>query len=256
MQRARSRGEFDDEDTKRRRVKTEQEEELSAEQKLRQSIEREPKKQANYLELAQICTNDERYGEAEELLATAYDLSDGDVEIREKWEDVQLRHFRQKIARTQDPEAKKKLQEQYFEKDLEACKNRVERHPANLSLRYDLGYRYMLTKQYNEAIRELQAAKNDPRRKGLCSLVLGQCFQQIKQYRLAMSNYEAAIREIPDRDAENKKRALYFAGRLAMSKHVDDRATAEKHLTTLAGLDFTYKDVSTLLDKLAGVGEN
>ena len=44
---------------------------------------------------------------------------------------------------------------------------------------------------------------------------LGQCFQEIKQYRLAMNNYESAIHEIPDRDADNKKRALYRAGRLA-----------------------------------------
>ena len=137
---------------------------------------------------------------------------------------------------------------------MEVCKNRVERYPNNLAFKYELGYRYMLTKRYAEAIRELQVAKNDPRRKGACMLVLGQCFQHIKQYRLAMSHYESAIQEIPDRDADNKKRALYLAGRLAMAlKDVD---AAEKHLTTLAGLDFTYKDVSALLDKIAKLREN
>ncbi len=256
VQRARSRGEYDDDATKQRRVKAEQEEEVSVEQKLRQSLKAEPKNLTHYLELAQICTNDERYSEAEELLSKAYELSDGDPDVHEKWEDAQLRRFRQRIAHAEDPEVKKKLQEEFFQKDLEACQHRVERHPNNLSLKYELGYRYMLTKQYSEAIRELQAAKNDPRRKGVCSLVLGQCFQQIKQYRLAMSNYEAAIKEIPDHETDNRKRALYLAGRLAMSKHVNDMAAAEKHLATLAGLDFNYKDVSALLDKLSGLGDN
>ena len=85
-------------------------------------------------------------------------------------------------------------------------------------------------------------------------LALGQCFQQIKQYRLAMSHYEEAIKEIADRDAGNKKLALYLAGRLATAmKNLD---VGEKHLTTLAGLDFSYRDVSTLLDKIAQMREN
>lgn len=218
------------------------------EETILQSIEQEPENLTHYLELSQICINDERYKDAKELLAKAYKLS-GNADIREKWEDAQLRHLRQRIVLAEDPEAKKKLQTEYFEKDLEVCKNRVERYPSNLAFRYELGYRYMLTKRYVEAIGELQAAKTDPRRRGVCMLVLGQCFQQIKQYRLAMSHYESAIEKIPDRDADNKKRALYFAGRLAMG--LNDVDTAEKHLSALAGVDFAYKDVPSLLDKIA-----
>jgi hypothetical protein len=35
-----------------------------------------------------------------------------------------------------------------------------------------------------------------------------------------------------------------------------DIDVAEKHLAALAALDFTYKDVSTLLDKVAKLREN
>jgi tetratricopeptide (TPR) repeat protein len=111
-----------------------------------------------------------------------------------------------------------------------------------------------LTHHYAEAIRELQLAQNDPRRKGPCMLALGQCFQQIKQYKMAITHYRSAIQEIPDRDAHNKKRALYLAGRLALA--LKDFDAAEKHLTTLGAMDFTYKDVSALLDKLARLREN
>ena len=256
VQKARSRGEFgdDDETSRKLRVRDQQQEAASFEQKLLERIKNEPRDMTHYLELSQHYVTGERYRESEELLAKAYEISDGDPDIREKWEDSQLRHLRQRIGATTDPEAKKRLQAEYFERDVQACKNRVERYPNNLALKYELGYRYLLTKRYAEAIRELQIAKNDPRRKGACVLALGQCFQQIKQYRLAMSHFESAIQEIPDRDADNKKRALYLAGRLAMGlKDVD---TAEKYLATLAGLDFAYKDVSTLLDKIARLREN
>ena len=255
VQKARSRGEFDDDDTSRKlRVRAQQQEELTLEGKLQHKIQREPQDLTSYFELAQVYIGDERYQQAEDVLAKAYKISNGDPDVREKWEDAQLRHLRQKISKTNDPEAKRILQQEYFEKDLEGCKNRVERYPNNLAFKYELGYRYLLTKRYNEGIRELQVAKNDPRRKGVCMLALGQCFQQIKQYRLAMSHYESAIQEIPDRDAENKKRALHLAGRLAMG--LKDFDGAEKYLSALAGLDFAYKDVSALLDKIADLREN
>lgn len=255
VQKARSRGEYDDDETSRKlRVRDQKQQEATLEQRLQQKIQAEPKNIATYLELSQLYINDERYKECEELLAQAFEMSDGDPDIREKWEDAQLRRLRQKLAAAKDPVVKKKLQQEYFEKDMEACKARVERFPSNLAFKFELGYRYMLTKRYAEAIRELQVAKNDPRKKGLSLLVLGQCFEHIKQYRLGMSHYEAAIQEIPDREADNKKRALYRAGRLAMG--LKDLETAEKHLTTLAGLDFTYKDVSALLDKIAKLRDN
>jgi tetratricopeptide (TPR) repeat protein len=255
VQKARSRGEFDDDETSRTlRVRAQQQEEATHEQRMLNKIKQDPANLNLYLELSQLYVNDERYKESEALLAKAYELSERNPDIREKWEDAQLRYLRQKIAAAKDPAVKQKLQAEYFEKDMVVCKNRVDRYPNNLAFKYELGYRYMLTKRYSEAIQELQVAKNDPRRKGACLLVLGQCFQHIKQYRLAMSHYESAIQEIPDRDAENKKKALHLAGRLAMAlKDVD---AAERHLTTLAGLDFTYKDVSALLDKIAELREN
>lgn len=256
VQKARSRGGFDvdDEATRKQRAVTQQQYEATLEQKLLEKIEREPQNLANYIELSQIYINDERFRQCKELMAKAYEVSDGDADIREKWEDAELRQLRQQISNAKDSETKKKLQVEYFEKDVEVYKNRVQRYPNNLAFKYELGYRYMLTKRYTEAIQELQVAKNEPRRKGACMLALGQCFQNIKQYPLAMTHYELAIQEIPDRDAENKKRALYLAGRLATAQK--DVEKAGKHLTVLASLDFTYKDVSALLDKIAKLREN
>ena len=69
-----------------------------------------------------------------------------------------------------------------------------------------------------------------------------------------MTHYQAAIDEISDRDESAKKEALYLAGKLGIK--LNDIDAAEKHLTGLAGLDFSYKDVPTLLDKIAGLRED
>ena len=69
-------------------------------------------------------------------------------------------------------------------------------------------------------------------------LQLGGCFQQIEQFKLAMCNYEAAVAEITDREA-NSKFALYYAGRLAMG--MKDLEKAENYLTELAGRNSATK---------------
>jgi tetratricopeptide (TPR) repeat protein len=253
-QKARSTGKFDDDTSKMLKLKTQKQEELSLEKRLLQKLQSDPEKLSHYLDLSQYYITNDRYGEAEKLLAKAAQLSKDDPEVQEKWNDCQLRYLRQKIAKTKDPDAAKVLRREYFQKDVEFCKRRVERAPNNLAFRFDLGCRYMKTKQFAEAIQELQTAKNDPRRRGVCMLALGECFQHIEQYPLAKTHYESAILDIPERDAENRKKAIYQLGRLLL--FVKDLDGAEKHLTALASLDFTYKDVSVLLDKIRKFREN
>ncbi len=256
VQKARSSGKFDEEHetVRKSKLRAQKEEEASLEKKLQEKIKEEPQNVKLYLELAQFYLNEERYDKAEEVFGKAFEASDGDQEILEKWEDTQIRRLRQQIARTDDENARKALERQYLKKEVEVYQNRAQRYPSNLTFRYELGERYYRTKCYDDAIKELQIAKNDPRRRGLCMLALAKCFQQIKQYHLAKDHYAAAIQEIPDRDVESRKEALRLASRLAL--HLRDLDAATKYLGTLAAIDYTYKDVAELLDKLAKLREN
>lgn len=236
---------------------------ISREEQLQQAIRRKPKEMPGYYELSQYYIDEDQYEKAAEVLEKAYEISGQDADVRERWEDVQLRALRQKIIRTQDAAQDgddaaqatvAKAQKALIEKEVDVFEKRVERYPNNLEFKFKLGQRYQQAGRYNDAIKQFQLSRTDPRRKGVCMLCLGQCFQKIKQNRLAKDHYESAIQEIPDRDAENKKTALYLAGKISM--HLDDLDTAETHLTTLAGLDFTYRDVSTLLDTIAQRREN
>ena len=79
-------------------------------------------------------------------------------------------------------------------------------------------------------------------------LYLGDCFYAIKQYALAMCHYEQAIQDIPDRDQDNKKKAYFKAGKLALG--LKDIAKADKLLTTLASMDYQFPRISEFLEHL------
>jgi tetratricopeptide (TPR) repeat protein len=237
---------------------------LSDEDRLKQQIAKDPKSVPAYMELAQHYTTEERYADAEKVLQKAVQLSSNDPEVQERLDEVQIRILKMRAmgAERQAKSTRSEADVQQYKqavmdlrlREVEVYKTRSERFPTNLGFKYELGVRYQQTKNYQEAIRQFQAALVDPRMKGICWLAMGECFQQIKQYNLAMKNYAQAVEELPDRDVDNKKLALYRAGKLAL--HRQDVENAEKYLTALAQLDFGYSDVSALLDKLEEIRKN
>jgi tetratricopeptide (TPR) repeat protein len=229
------------------------------EQLLEKHIAKNPTEISKYIELADLHRRNERYEEEENILLRALDASGGDANIRERVEDVQLRRQRQqldtahrRLQTEKTPEAEalvKQLEVELNNKELEVYRNRCDRYPGHAGWKYEFGVRLQRAGKYKEAITSFQQAQSDPRRKGAVLLAMGQCFQKIEQYKLAMGAYESAIQELGDRDLEHKKDALYLAGRMSAAK-LKDYDKAEKYLTDLAGLDFGYKDVSELLDKI------
>ncbi|MHB8903290.1 MAG: tetratricopeptide repeat protein, partial [Thermoguttaceae bacterium] len=235
-----------------------QREELSPEEQLRRQIKKNPRDKAAYNELAEMYRRTDNLPPAMEILAKAVEEFPEDIDLREKLESTQLQHVRELLAKaekdaeTGGDEAKARLQnarKQLALKELEYYEHLVERYPANGSYRFKLGQRYLKVGKFSEAIQQYQQARNDPRHHGICQLELGKCFQHIKQYKLASDHYANAVREIADQDEENKKEALYHAAKLELGlKNYD---AAETYGNTLAALDFGYKDIAALLDKIA-----
>ena len=76
--------------------------------------------------------------------------------------------------------------------------------------------------------RGLQVAPAQPAETGRLHVVYSAIASgDIKQYALAMSHYEKAIQDIPDRDQDNKKRAYFKAGYLAL--RLKDLVKADKY---------------------------
>lgn len=225
---------------------------------LRQRIQQQPTQIEPYLELADLLERDGKVDQAEKVLADALAASGNDLKVREHAEDRQLRWARQKVliaekrVQEQDtPEHRatlERLRANQVKREIDVYAARCERYPENITWKYELAMRLKAAGNYAEAIRGFQEVLQDARRKGAVSLELGECFQKIRQYQLAMKNYQVAVETLTDREADLRKRALYRAGVLATG--LDDVDAAQKYLSTLAGLDFGYRDVAERLDKL------
>jgi tetratricopeptide (TPR) repeat protein len=231
---------------------------------LMQSVRDNPADVDGTLELADLFEQDGRIDEAEKLLARALSASGNELKVREHVEDRQLRWAKskvmiaeQRLAASDTPENREtvdKLKRAQLRQELEIFGARSSRYPENLTWRYELALRLKAAGKFPEAIRYFQEALKDVRRKGAISLELGECFQSIKQYPLAMQNYEAAVEALTDRELELRKRALYRAGVLAAG--LKDLDAAQKHLSAVAGLDYGYRDVAERLDKLRSAKDN
>jgi len=239
---------------------------LTPEQQLEKAIGKDPSNISNYLELADLHTRNDRFSEAEDVLGKALQASGGDVMVRERLEDAQVRRGRHQLAIAEQRAKNEKTQEaldlykrmkaEFNNVELGVFRSRADRYPANLGLKFELGVRLKRAGQYKEAIEALQVARGEAKRKAAVHLELGECFEYIKQPKLALPNYEAAIEAGSDRDAEQHKLAHYRAGVLAYRMRDLEGPyleKAEKYLTALAGLDYGYKDVAERLDKLAEI---
>lgn len=237
----------------------------SPEQQLEKKIAKDPTNMSFYLELADLYVKEERFNEAEAVLKRGLAASGGALEVREYLEDVELRHARHEVqiaekrakAENTDEavELANRMKNELNNKELEIYRSRCERYPTNLGYKYQLGLGLYRGKNYQEAIRVLQEARNDPKRKGLVLFYLGVCFEAIKQYKLALTHYEESLEHIHEREADSRKLTMYRAGVVAMDR-VKDYEKAEKHLNALAGLDFAYKDLGERLDKLQKLRED
>lgn len=235
------------------------------EKELLRAIEASPAVVANYLELAEQFTAQNRLRETTEILTKALAASGGgDLNIRERLEDAHLRRAQNQVIVAQRRAEQEKTEEaadlarrmtaQANQAELEVYAARAARNPGNSLLQYELALRCKKAGKFKEAIQAFQTARDDIRRKAQVELHLGESFQHIRQFKLALSSYEAAIEASDDMQADTRKLALYRAGILAAE--LGDLERAEKHLTRLAAIDFGYRDVADRLDKLSALRDS
>lgn len=232
-------------------------------EQLRKRVSDSPTDTEAAFELADLLEREAGPEEAEKVLVTALAATGNSLKVQEHLEDRQLRWAKrrvmiaeknveqQKTAAAQ--ETLLKLQKQLLKQEIDVYSARTERYPENSGWKYELAMRLKAANRPADAIAFFQKVQQDTRRRGLVALELGECFQKIKQYRLALQNYQIAVDELDEREVEMRKRALYRAGVLAAA--LKDHDAAHQYLSTLAGIDFNYRDVAERLAKLgAGAG--
>ena len=238
---------------------------LAPEERYKEAIAKDPSVVETYFRLADLYLHEGRLDDAEQTLQRALQASGGgDFHVRERLEDLQIRRAATQLASAQQffesqksAEAKQlfdRARAQANQVELEVYAARVDRNPQNPRLQFELGQRLKRAGKTKQAITALQAARGEPKRKALVLLELGECFQKIEQYKLALAHYEQAIEAAEAADDDVRKLALYRAGVLATGLRELDRA--ERHLSELAGMDYGYRDVSDRLDKIASLRDS
>ncbi|MDR2345600.1 MAG: tetratricopeptide repeat protein [Planctomycetaceae bacterium] len=231
---------------------------LSYTEQIERRIKKNPNDLANYVDLAEHYYQTANYIKAEEYYTQAVEISNQDVEMIERLLDTQKQKLHAEVIKLKDEFAKNKnesVKNEFYrvkteldQKNIELVKHRIKCHPNHAGYHFEYGLLLQKQGDFREAIAEFQNAKADSSRKGECLLAIGQCFQQIKQYKLAMEHYQESVELLTETD-ENKKKGLYLIAKLAFA--MEDYNKAEEYGHRLAAIDFSYKDLSTLLDKVA-----
>lgn len=169
----------------------------------------------------------QRYETGVKQLEEAYRKSGGDEQIKAKL-------------------AKARAHKLAFE--IDEYRKRVQAHPTELGLRYELGKALYDAEKIDEAIPELQKAKQDPRKKSEAGYYLGYCFVKKKMAKLAVNELNAARDGLFEMDGI-KKDITYLLGRIYEMAGKKDQALSE--YSQIAEVDFGYKDVTKRLEALS-----
>ena len=224
---------------------------------LQARIDADPTNATNYLQLATLLRRAGQIDQARSLLYKGMAPTGNDFELSAELADLEIEPFRQNLAVTEerlnekpDDELRRirvRLLKEINARELDLFRQKADRYPTDLSYRFEVGVRLLRAGQIDEAIRELQAARSDPRLHWRSLMYLGHCFKARNNWRLARRNFEDAVKEMPaGEDAARKE--LYF--QLAQGcAEAGDLADAIEFGNELANLDFGFRDIGRLLDE-------
>ena len=238
---------------------------MSVEADLQRAIRKDPAAVENYVKLADYYKREKKLAEAAEQYQKALEVSGGDANIRELLEDVELdmlRHNRMtaaELARANPEDATAKqnstaLAVELVKREIEVYSRRIERHPKDSRLKFDLATRYMRIQKWGQAIPLLQQASADQRLESEVLVRLGQCFINDGKKELARRQFDKAIPTINAHDRPDLfKEAHYFLGRVC--EDAGQRDQAEAHYSEILAVDYNYRDVRERLEKLQSGGD-
>ncbi|GHT46220.1 hypothetical protein FACS189454_07010 [Planctomycetales bacterium] len=235
---------------------------LSVPEQIERRIKKEPAEISNYVELAQFYYQLADYANAEKVYARAVPVSNNEPTMIDRLLDAQKCRLRQEVLdlkekyETNPNENGKAVffakRTEYEVKKRELIEHQIQTNPNHAGHRFEYGLLLLKDGKVKEAISEFQTAKVEETIQGDCLFALGQCFQTIKQYKLAMTHYKEAIAVL--KTGENKKKALYQAAKLALA--LGDYNAAEEYGQQLAAIDYAYRDIAQLLDEIAAKKAN
>jgi tetratricopeptide (TPR) repeat protein len=126
-------------------------------------------------------------------------------------------------------------------RQITSAKDRVEKNPTDLQLRFEYGSALLGAGQLSEAIAELQKAKNNPNIRNRATLMLARCYEQKGIYDLALRQLSEVAAELLGMD-NTKKEVLYFKG--LIHEKLGQKDEALDAFKQIYEVDYGYLDVA------------
>ncbi len=148
----------------------------------------------------------------------------------------------------QDPESPEKARQIRAEREkfaLIEARQRVERYPNDLQLRFELGQLYFKHGKITEAIQELQKAQANPQRRIQSITLLGQCFAHRGMNDMAARKLQEALAAKSTFDDEKKE--IYYALGSVLEKMGKPEEAIEQ-FKQIYEVDIGYLDVAAKVD--------
>jgi tetratricopeptide (TPR) repeat protein len=224
---------------------------------LRARIAAEPANPNGYLRLAQFYRGAHRPDDAQKVLQEGRGPTGNDLELSMALAELDLDSFRRvlevaerKVAAEPGDDKLRQARDRLLHgihlRELELYRLKVGRNPTEVTYRLELGVRLLRVGQLDDAIRELQGVKSDPRVTWQACLYLGHSFKGRNNWRLAQRNFEEALKLLPSREEERRKELLFeLATGLAAA---GDLAAAVELAYELTDLHFDYGGIMAMLD--------
>jgi tetratricopeptide (TPR) repeat protein len=224
---------------------------------LRARIKSDPTNTHPYLQLASAYRRADQFEKAREVLQEGLGPTGNHFELALMLADLDIEPFRRNLAAAEErlrrhaddenlKQIKARLVKEINTRELALLREKAARFPVEMTYRFEMGLRLLALGQIDEAIRELQSARTDPRLLGKSLLYLGYCFKNRKNWRLAERNFEEALQHLPPHEEGLRKEVMF---QLATGfAEAGDLNRAIEQGYELANLDFGYNNIGRLLD--------
>jgi tetratricopeptide (TPR) repeat protein len=225
---------------------------------LRARIKADPTNPQVYVQLALMYRRADLPDQAAEVLKEGLGPTGSHFELALVLADLEIEPFRKNLALAEEklrhnPEDKElqkirnRLVQEINVRELDFYRQKAERYPTEMGHRFEMGLRLMRCGQVDEAIKELQAARSDPRLHGRALVYLGYCFKSRNNWRLAQRNFEEAMQQLPATEEALRKEIMFQLAQGYADSGDLNRAIEQGY--ELANLDFGYHDIGRLLDE-------
>lgn len=225
---------------------------------LQAKIQANPTNPNAHMHLASYYRRADQHDQARKVLNDGLGPTGNHFELAMELLDLDIEAFRRDLAMAEEKlrhepgnkelhEVRNQLAKEVATRELDYFRRKADRFPTEPAHRFELGVRLLQTGQVDEAIRELQALRTDPRHRGKVLVYLGFCFQNRNNWRLAQRNFEEALGHLGAGDEALRKEILFQLARGYATEGDLNRAIDLG--CELANLDFSYKDIGKLLDE-------